>query len=227
MRDIPGYEGEYAVTSCGKVWSYKSKRFLKPAKHNLGYLFICLSKNGISKQFYIHRLVASAYIKNPNRLNQINHKDENKKNNSVNNLEWCDSKYNNNYGTHNKRVAEKMSKKVICAETGIIYSSAKDVELKLGISHKLVWFACSLKYRKTKGLHFFYLDYYNKNFNELKNTLKNKMVYCEQLNKYFENCTEAGKELGIRREFISKVCHGKCKSAKGLTFRFVERSVIA
>lgn len=226
MKDIPGYEGQYAVTSCGKIWSYKNKKFLKQALHNEGYLIVNLSKNGIQKNHYVHRLVACAFIDNPDSLKHINHKDENKSNNSINNLEWCDSKYNNNYGTHNKRISERMSKKVICAETGIIYASAKEVKLKLGISDKLVQANCNMKYKKTHGLHFFYLDYYNNHFEELRNELKTKLVYCEQLDEYFENCTEAGKRLRIRRELISKVCNGKCKTANGLVFRYVEMAVI-
>ena len=99
MKDVVGYEGLYAVTSCGKVYSYKSKKFLKPLSDKDGYLCIKLYKNGKYKNYKIHRLVAQAYIPNNENLPQVNHKDENKANNCVNNLEWCDAKYNSNYGT--------------------------------------------------------------------------------------------------------------------------------
>lgn len=99
MRDIPGFEGRYAITSCGKVWSHKSKRFIKPYLVGRGYLGVKL--NG--KNYRVHRLVAITYLPNPNNLPQINHKDENKHNNCLNNLEWCDAKYNNNYGTKVQR----------------------------------------------------------------------------------------------------------------------------
>jgi hypothetical protein len=99
MRDIPGFEGKYAITSCGKVWSHKRKRFLKPQMNEKGYLRIQLH----GKYYRIHRLVAMAYLPNPNNLPQVNHKDENKQNNCLNNLEWCDAKYNNNYGTKIQR----------------------------------------------------------------------------------------------------------------------------
>lgn len=99
MKDIKGYEGIYAVTSCGKVWSYKYKKFLTPIADRYGYLYVNLSKDGQSKKYKIHRLVAEAYIPNPDNLPQVNHKDENKTNNCLQNLEWCDAKYNINYGT--------------------------------------------------------------------------------------------------------------------------------
>lgn len=111
MKDIAGYEGLYAVTSCGKVWSYKKQSFLSQGKHNGGYLVVALSKNGMRKMYYVHRLVACAFIENPQKLAQVNHKNENKTDNYINNLEWCDSKYNNNYGTHIERSTKKQKKK--------------------------------------------------------------------------------------------------------------------
>ena len=105
MKDVIGYEGLYAVTSCGKVWGYKSKKFLKPVADKDGYLRVCLCKNSQKKLCGIHRLVAETYIPNLDNLPQINHKDENKANNCLQNLEWCDAKYNNNYGTRTDRMA--------------------------------------------------------------------------------------------------------------------------
>ena len=104
MRDVKGYEGLYAVTSCGKVWSYKYKKFLKPRATRIGYLQVGLWKNGKMKNYYAHRLVAEAYLPNPENLPQINHRDENKANNCLQNLEWCDAKYNINYGTRNDKI---------------------------------------------------------------------------------------------------------------------------
>ena len=99
MKDIPGFEGKYAATSCGKIWSYRSKRFIKPYTVGNGYLGVKL--NG--KNYRVHRLVAMTYIPNPEGLPHVNHKDENKHNNALPNLEWCDAKYNNNYGTKIER----------------------------------------------------------------------------------------------------------------------------
>ena len=112
MVDIEGYEGLYAVTSCGKIWSYASNKFLKPCYDKNGYILTNLHKDKRLKTFKVHRLVAKAYISNPDNLPQINYKDENIRNNCVNNLEWCTAKYNCNYGTRNLRRAESQSKEV-------------------------------------------------------------------------------------------------------------------
>lgn len=83
MRDIKDYEGLYGITSCGRVWSYRSKKFLKPANDGSGYLKVALCKDKKRKWYYIHRLVAEAYIPNPENKLYINHIDENKANNSL------------------------------------------------------------------------------------------------------------------------------------------------
>lgn len=96
IKDFPNY----AVTENGDVYNTNTMKKLKPTKRN-GYLQIGLwNGNGKPKIFSIHRLVAMAYIPNENNLPCVNHKDENKENNNVNNLEWCTYKYNNNYGKH-------------------------------------------------------------------------------------------------------------------------------
>lgn len=132
MKDIQEYEGLYAITSCGRVWSYRSKKFLKPRLYK-GYYGVVLYKNGNSKVFLIHRLVAEAYIPNPDSLPFVNHKDEVKTHNWVNNLEWCTRSYNARYGTAVARANEKKFKKVMCIETGEIFNSHKEAEQALGL----------------------------------------------------------------------------------------------
>lgn len=104
MKDIKGFEGKYAVTEDGKVWSYWGKgHFLKQSITQTGYCVVSLSKNGQYATHYVHRLVAETFIANPDRLPEINHKDEDKSNNSVTNLEWCDAQYNMTFGTRIER----------------------------------------------------------------------------------------------------------------------------
>ena len=113
MKDVVGYEGLYAVTSCGRVWSYRNERFLTPGHDKDGYFQVNLYKNGKRKTYKVHRLVAETYLPNPENLSQINHKDENKTNNCLQNLEWCDAKYNNNYGTSVERRSAKCKKPIL------------------------------------------------------------------------------------------------------------------
>ena len=108
-REIAFTNGAYSISTLGNVRNNKTQRILKPFKYGNGYLGVALSANGESKKFKIHRLVALTFLENPNGYDQVNHKDECKTNNSLSNLEWCDMKYNLNYGTRTQRMAEKVS----------------------------------------------------------------------------------------------------------------------
>lgn len=128
-KDINNYEGLYQVSNFGRIRSLKRETIssnqyssfkkqaneiiLKQSINKHGYCSIILSKNGKNKWYSVHRLVACAFIDNSNGFKCVNHKDENKQNNNVENLEWCTHKYNNNYGTRKKRVAKATSKQVI------------------------------------------------------------------------------------------------------------------
>lgn len=104
-RAVKGYEGLYEVSNTGKVRSlYRYKKELKPMKARNGYLRVDLFNDKGRKQFSIHRLVATAFIENPGNLPQVNHKDENKENNHVDNLEWCSQQANNTHGTRLRRM---------------------------------------------------------------------------------------------------------------------------
>lgn len=104
-REIEEYPN-YMVSNFGNVKSLKTNKILKQYKNNSGYLTIQLCKNGMVKGFLVHRLVAQAFLPNPNNLPEVNHKDENKTNNIVSNLEYCDHKYNSNWGTIKERMSE-------------------------------------------------------------------------------------------------------------------------
>lgn len=99
IRGYPNYE----IEPDGRVFSKYSNRYLKPSLCNNGYYTVELFNDKKSKRKTVHRLVAEAYIPNPDNLPQVNHKDENKLNNDVSNLEWCTSEYNMTYGTFIER----------------------------------------------------------------------------------------------------------------------------
>ena len=126
-KDIKGYEKLYQVSNLGRVRSITHTRkngkernhicvskgkILTPGKDSSGYMLVVLSKYGKTKSYRIHRLVADTFLKNKNNLKCVNHKDEDKTNNNVNNLEWCTHKYNNNYGTKPQRISKANSVRV-------------------------------------------------------------------------------------------------------------------
>lgn len=107
FREKIGYS-KYYICSDGQIFSKKSNKFLSPIKKNTGYYAVNLyNDNGERKMFFIHRLVAELFIPNPENLPCINHKDEDKSNNKIENLEWCSYTYNENYGTKKKREIDK------------------------------------------------------------------------------------------------------------------------
>lgn len=151
MRDIKGYENKYAITSCGKVWSYRRKKFLKPHILRNGYSIVELS----TKPYLVHRLVAETYLDNPNNYSVVNHIDENKQNNSLNNLEWCTHRYNSQYSR---------GLKVICLETGIVYNSINECAEHMNICGSHISNVCKHKYghKSCNGYHFEFMeDFYD------------------------------------------------------------------
>src|SRR5699024_2872589 len=99
----------YSVARKDTIGRKCGGRTLRPRKHKHGYFHLALHKDGIKKNKLIHRLVAEAFIPNPNNFLEVNHLDENKTNNELTNLEWCDTRYNTNYGTRTDRVRQKLS----------------------------------------------------------------------------------------------------------------------
>ena len=157
-KDIEGYYGEYQVSSFGNI--RRNGKVLKLANRK-GYRLISLRKEGKSKTMQVHRLVAFAFIPNPHHLPHINHKDENPSNNHVENLEWCTAKYNANYGTRNKRIADKLKHHpnfyipVLCYDLNNNfvkrYESAEEAGKAVGISGSGITACCRIGYNRTSA----------------------------------------------------------------------------
>ena len=175
-KPIAGYEGIYEVSNLGRVRSLdriKSNgarmmgRVLLQDCSNRGYMSVELNVDKKNKRCSIHRLVAMAFIPNPNNLPEVNHKDENKLNNNVCNLEWCTPSYNSNYGTRNERLYKKynlLKEKPIAkydsngnlvatyksiAEAGRINGNRNSIRAVLSGRTKRTIDGCSYKYIKT------------------------------------------------------------------------------
>lgn len=119
IREYPNY----MINENGSIWSKKTHKYLKPSYARNGYASVELFNANGSKRLLVHRLVACAFIPNPLNLPQVNHIDENPRNNSVNNLEWCTAKYNMNYGNgakmrHANTDYSKPIYKVVARENG-------------------------------------------------------------------------------------------------------------
>lgn len=167
---IVGYENSYLVSPYGEIYSIKNNKLLKPYTDKDGYQVVGLFDNGKQKKCKVHRIVAIAFLPNPNQLVQVNHKDEDKSNNCVDNLEWCDCQYNINYGSRNNKVAtslksnsRKFRRRVACFDLKMnlikTYPSLRSVE-KDGFNHGAVYSSCTGKNRhKThKGFIWKYAD---------------------------------------------------------------------
>ena len=176
-KDIEGYEGLYQVSNMGRVKSLKRtiwcglnggcyrtvpEKIRKGVDNGNGYLQVQLSKDGKVKQCRINRLVAQAFISNPDNLPCINHKDENKYNNCMDNLEWCSHSYNNTYNDRAKKAGKKLSKPVFSVdkESGLImfWESIKEAENCTGIGHGSISSCCQGKLNSAGGHYWFYAD---------------------------------------------------------------------
>ena len=156
-RDIKGYEGLYQISNKGRVKSLYngSERILKSHDNGAGYLNVILYKNTAFQSIYIHSLVAIAFVPNPDNLPEVNHKDENKKNNCVENLEWMTRRDNINYGTRNERVGDSQSKPIFqYSKSGDFireWKSAHEAKRVLGIDNSYIIKCCKGKYKSAYG----------------------------------------------------------------------------
>lgn len=157
FREVMGYSG-YRVSRNGVVLSKRFNRPLKQYRNEDGYMMCSLSKEGISRTVRVHRLVAMAFVPNPNNLPQVNHKDGNKTNNSFDNLEWVDNSGNIIHRYYNLGLGTM--RKVRCVETEIVYQSQREAERLTGINSGNISSCCihRPKYKTAGGFHWEFID---------------------------------------------------------------------
>lgn len=151
-KEIEGYSGDYYVSNKGNIKSFKRNKFgkvIKP-KVNKGYCEVNLYKDGGCKTYSVHRFVAKAFVANPENKTNINHLDEDKLNNSSENLAWCTSKENANWGSRTEKIRNKLSKKVYQIEKMTnkkiaTFNSTIEVSQKLGFHQGNISECCNGK----------------------------------------------------------------------------------
>ena len=160
-KPIPNYENLYEVSNTGEIRSikprYKNKQILKAGVGSRGYLVVTLCNKNTQKSYNVHRLVAQAFIPNPNNLPCVNHKDENRTNNNVDNLEWCTYKYNNTYGNRLDKYISKRGKSVMCVETNKVYRSTQEASKLTGINQGGISSCCNGKRNVAGGFHWVFV----------------------------------------------------------------------
>ena len=182
---------KYEVSDYGDVRIIKNKKLLKKSVDSRGYYKVTLINENGRKTLFVHRLVAMEFIQNQSNLSQVNHIDENKQNNHISNLEWCDLAYNCNYGTRNQRISE--------ANKGRTFSEEhikKLSESQIGEKNNM----------------------YGKRYEKSPRAIA---VVCVESRQEYLSCKEASEKTGISRTSLCNCLRGNSKTAGGFHWRYI------
>lgn len=248
-KDIEGYEGLYQVSNLGRV---KRAYILKPYKDKKGYLAVQLSKHNKVKRLFVHRLVAMAFIPNPNNLPQVNHKDRNTSNNHMGNLEWCDARYNLEYSDCLNKAREgwRMPADQYTKDWVFIkhWHSMREAELSLGLHRGGISLAIRNPQRSCGGFRWKspkpirqYVEnptyFKSKPLNEeqrrqrLSNSLTNNPKKSKKIAQFsldgelirvFPSTREACRELGISNGNLIETLKGKRKTCGKYMWKYID-----
>lgn len=218
-KEIQGYENRYAVSSKGRVMNLKSGRVLKNGSTPHGYATVCLCKgNGTKpKQITVHRLVAEAFIPNPLNLPEVNHIDEDKRNNDVENIEWVSRSENMRHSAHTKSC--RINQLSIDGEFIKQWDSAHEIERELGFNQGNIISCCKGKRKTANGFRWEYGDPTQQHkFNRPVAAL----TMDRDLIAEYKNAAEAARCLKIEVSLIHYCLNGTYKSTHGLCFIYID-----
>lgn len=211
-KDVKDYEGLYQVSNLGRVKGLKKGKILKQHDNGKGYMQVGLYKNNKGKPYYVHRLVAKAFIPNTENKPEVNHKDKDRANNCVDNLEWVTSKENEQH-KHNFEGYKQKGKNVVVEffnGNAQEYTRVIDLAEELHCSRDLIYDFVSGKSIPTfNKLGIKSITIKNKRKNN--NTTNTKSVICITTGELFDSIGNAGKQYGIETSGIVRCCQGKLK----------------
>lgn len=211
-KDIEGLEELYAVSTKGRVKNIKTGRILAGCYNNSGYKCIALK----GKTYLIHRLIALAFIPNPDNLPQVDHVDENKRNNDISNLRWVSAADNIRHSIYKQCCKIKQLDKN--GNLIKIWNSVHQIGRELGYDMSTIVKVCKCKQRSAFGYHWQYLD-------SSSQRVMNRALVAYKGDEYvgtFTNAVKASEELGLNYGSINLYLQGRLASLKGYTFKYVE-----
>lgn len=228
------------TTTCknGAKRHYKG-RVLKQQKDQDGYLLVGVSVNGRHINLYAHRVIATCFLPNPDNLPQVNHKDCNRTNNNVNNLEWCTNEYNvayrEKYGVSAKEFSKALRKPLFAVNLKTLkvtyFESQNEAARQLGVSGGQIYNVLNGRYRYAGGYWFTEdkSEITEEKIKEIKNNMSKGMFAVNLKTKkisFFVSQREAARQLGVFRENIGKVLKGKRKQTGGYWFCYADENAV-
>ena len=217
-RDIQGFEGLYEVSTKGRVRNIRTGKVLKYVIGGMGYPFVNLYKaNSKPKHIKVHRLVALAFIDNPDNLPEVNHIDEDKRNNDISNLEWCTASENQKHSAHQKSC--RINQLTLDGKLAKVWDSISQIEKELGYKKSTIVDVCRGRQRSAYGFRWEYSDpSQQRKFNRPVAALTKDGEFVAE----YKSITEASSCLKIKYQCIYLCLNGTIKSTHGLKFIYID-----
>lgn len=246
-KPVVGADEGYEISNFGRVRSWRNRTgfgrdpwldepvLLKPQFHRLGYVYVQLKKNGKYTKFYIHRMVAEAFIPNPDNLPEVNHDNGNKADCAVGNLYWTTRAGNMEHARRTglwkpeetiEKALAAWKTPIYCYEKDYVYSSGEDTAKDIGVSKSLITMVCQGKSHNAKGYHLCYLeekDWLLRNIDRIK-MVEGQKRRVKAINvdtgeeRIYNSRQEASKDLDIPDSYISNIIAGRSYQTRGWTF---------